>query len=111
MDTLTEEAKEEEGGMPPAEDEEPDIFELEGMSELDLATGEHHQLLNGHQGQRGKEREAAADRGGWEGGGRIRPATPPNKVRMLVLMPAADVAPIPNPLPGCQIFCSWRWGI
>lgn len=30
VDQVSEETKEEEGGMPPAEDEEPDIFELEG---------------------------------------------------------------------------------
>ncbi len=31
------EAEEEEGGRPPAEDAEPDVFELEGMSELEAA--------------------------------------------------------------------------
>lgn len=53
------EAKEEEGGLPPQE--EPDIFELEGMSELDLA---NHDGSSGEDG--GSPRPAT--RGGWEGG-------------------------------------------
>ncbi len=76
MDTMTEETKEEEGGLPPpAEDDEPDIFELEGMSELDLSNGAcwDDRRTQG-------ERDAARGRGGWEGGGRIRPATPQDKV-------------------------------
>ncbi|KAI3426053.1 hypothetical protein D9Q98_008021 [Chlorella vulgaris] len=59
-DVHSEETKEEAGGLPP--EEEPDIFELEGMSELDLAT---------HDGSSGGEDGASprpAARGGWEGG-------------------------------------------
>ena len=52
VDIPSEEAREEEGGVNPGE-EEPDIFELEGMSELDLAT---------------QQVEGIRDRGGWEGG-------------------------------------------
>ncbi|KAL4436668.1 hypothetical protein ABPG75_003807 [Micractinium tetrahymenae] len=53
------EAKEEEGGLPA--EEEPDIFELEGMSELYLAN---------HDGSSGEEASSPrpATRGGWEGG-------------------------------------------
>jgi len=56
----TEEAKEEEGGDAIPGDEEPDIFELEGMSELELAMGgEAHCCA----------RENVMPGGGWEGGG------------------------------------------
>lgn len=52
VEVPNEEAKEEEGGVNPGE-EEPDIFELEGMSELELVT---------------QHVESVRDRGGWEGG-------------------------------------------
>lgn len=60
VDVWTEEAKEEEGGAPPGE-EEPDIFELEGMSELELVTGHGHNA--DAEGDNG-----AMPGGGWEGG-------------------------------------------
>ncbi|PRW34096.1 RNA polymerase I-specific transcription initiation factor RRN3-like [Chlorella sorokiniana] len=54
-----EERREEEGGLP--QEEEPDIFELEGMSELDLANG-------GSGSGSGDDSPRPATRGGWEGG-------------------------------------------
>jgi RNA polymerase I-specific transcription initiation factor RRN3 len=59
VDVVTEEAKEEEGGTVPGE-EEPDIFDLEGMSELELMTGGGHGEEDG--------RSSAMAGGGWEGG-------------------------------------------
>jgi RNA polymerase I-specific transcription initiation factor RRN3 len=57
VDVVTEEAKEEEGGTVPGE-EEPDIFDLEGMSELELMTG----------GVVEEDGSSAMAGGGWEGG-------------------------------------------
>jgi len=55
VDVVTEEAKEEEGGTVPGE-EEPDIFDVEGMSDLELIT-------NGEE-----DGGSAMLGGGWEGG-------------------------------------------
>jgi len=55
VDVVTEEAKEEEGGTVPG-DEEPDIFDLEGMSELEIITGGE------------EDGGSAMVGGGWEGG-------------------------------------------
>ena len=63
VDVWTEEAEEEVGGSVPGE-EEPDIFELEGMSELELVTGQRAHRDNKDNGQNG-----AMPGGGWEGRG------------------------------------------
>lgn len=55
VDVVTEEAKEEEGGTVPGE-EEPDIFDIEGTSELEIITGGE------------EDGGSAMVGGGWEGG-------------------------------------------
>ena len=66
VDVVTEEAKEEEGeALPVGAGEEPDIFELEGMSELELVLGLDGGGVNGGSLDGGGEMMPG---GGWEGG-------------------------------------------
>jgi hypothetical protein len=60
VDVVTEEAVEEEGGIDPGEEEEPDIFDIEGMHEEDMAIMGTTTTNNNN--------SVPVLRGGWEGG-------------------------------------------